>query len=197
MLPLGCASRSTEAQQSPPSPDPTPDLTAAILGMHEHDQELQRELFEDQPDEVRASELMVEIQRVQADNAEEFWALVQEHGWPTRSRVGEEAATAAAYLAAHAPVHYQRRYLAEIEDAFERGEASGLALAMLTDTLRITDGQPQVYGTQQSCTDEGEVDLGPVEDSERLEQRRQKLGLPALGPSLEAMRQFCGSAAAS
>ena len=57
-----------------------------------------------------------------------------------------------------------------------RGQASRAHLAYLEDRVRVNAEQPQLYGTQFTVTD-GELGPSPIEDRERLDERRAEAGL--------------------
>ena len=117
------------------------------------------------------------------DEANTSWlrTLVHDRGWPRRSRVGEEAATAAWLLVQHAdrdPV-FQRTCLDLMEEAVRSGEASASNCAYLTDRVLRAEGRPQRFGTQFQVGPRG---YGPqaLEDPERVDERRASVGLEPL-----------------
>jgi hypothetical protein len=101
--------------------------------------------------------------------------IVSEFGWPGISMVGLDGASAAWLIAQHADfdVPFQRQCLALVEEAYPRGEVTGMHLAYLTDRVLIAERKPQLYGTQGA----------PVlseEEKARVEARRKKVGLPTM-----------------
>jgi hypothetical protein len=110
-------------------------------------------------------------------------AIVRRHGWPGRSLVGEEAASAAWLLVQHADhdPEFQRECLDLMEKAVERGDASAQDWAYLTDRVLRAEGRPQRYGTQFTES----LEPQPIEDRERVDERRASVGLG----SLEEYRQ--------
>ena len=84
--------------------------------------------------------------------------VITDVGWPGKSLVGEDGAGAAWLLAQHADRDpaFQRRCLDLLTDAVERGEATIMQQAYLTDRVLLHEGQPQEYGTQAIARD------GPV-----------------------------------
>ena len=125
------------------------------------------------PDEVAA-----EWQRVDAENTRWLGELLTMRGWPARTLVGEEGAHAAWLLAQHADQDptLQRAFLDALRGAVAEGEASPAHLAYLEDRVRVHAGQPQLYGTQFTVTD-GEFGPYPIEDPQRLDERRAEAGL--------------------
>ena len=80
----------------------------------------------------------------------ESTALLQEiiaaHGWPSRSLVGEDGATAAWLLAQHSPdLAFQREVLALLTVS---DEADPRHAAFLHDRICIREGRAQRFGTQ-------------------------------------------------
>jgi len=125
------------------------------------------------PDEVAA-----QGQRADADNARWLGELLITRGWPGRTLVGEEGAQAAWLLAQHAdcdPV-LQRAFLDALRGAVAQGEASPAHLAYLEDRVRVHAGQPQLYGTQFTVIS-GNFGPYPIEDPQRLDERRAAAGL--------------------
>ena len=81
-------------------------------------------------------------------------------------------------LAQHAdrdPVR-QRAFLDALRGAVDQREASPAHLAYLEDRVRVNTGQPQLYGTQFTVTG-GEFRPHPIEDPQRLDERRAAAGL--------------------
>jgi Family of unknown function (DUF6624) len=136
------------------------------------------------PDEVAA-----QWQRIDQDNTRWLGEVLTARGWPLRTLAGEDGAAAAWLLAQHAdhdPVR-QRAFLDALRDAVDQGEASPAHLAYLEDRVRVTAGQPQLYGTQFTVTDGG-FGRCPVEDPQRLDQRRAEAGLEPFADYQARMR---------
>src|SRR6266545_453181 len=108
-------------------------------------------------------------------------------GWPARTLVGEDGAQAAWLLAQHADQDpaLQRAFLDALRSAVAEGEASPAHLAYLEDRVRVHAGQPQLYGTQFTVTD-GEFGPYPIEDPQRLDERREE-GAPEILEHLQAV----------
>jgi hypothetical protein len=123
--------------------------------------------------------------RTDSENTVWLKAYVARWGWPTVTQVGHEAVVAAFLIVQHA-VHdtaFMRAMLPAIEDSQRRGDLDGGAVALLTDRLEVKAGRPQVYGTQLSFRN-GHLVLDPIIDSARVDERRQRMGLPPLAEYL-------------
>ncbi len=121
----------------------------------------------------------MEWRRVDVANTDRLREIVEHHGWPGRSLVGEEGAEHAWLLAQHADrqLDFQRQALRLLADAVERGEATRRQLAYLTDRVRLNEGREQLYGTQVAGIRDGCVVPWPVEGPAQLDARRAEVGL--------------------
>jgi hypothetical protein len=130
-----------------------------------------------------------EWKRVDAENTERLREILSNHGWPGTSLVGEQGALDAWLLAQHADHDpaFQRQALDLLADAVARGEAKPRELAYLTDRVRINEGREQVFGTQMRPDEDGVPVPQPVEDRDRLDERRAEVGL---GPFDLYVRRF-------
>jgi hypothetical protein len=154
-------------------------------------------------DELLRTELLrrVEIDQVarkavdldgarEADGENLPWlkGVVARHGWPGASLVGTDGAHAAWLLAQHADADpaFQRQCLDLLTAAVEAGEATKRQLAYLTDRVLLTEGKPQVFGTQVTRKDGQMVPLD-VRDPDGLDERRAPAGLE---PFAEYARLF-------
>lgn len=117
--------------------------------------------------------------RVTVRNGDRLAQILDEHGWPPATLVGEDAARRAWLVAQHADrqLHIQRRALKLMTEAVERGEADAAPLAMLRDRVAVNEGRPQVYGTQIAGVVNGAPVPWPCEDPDRMDQRRAETGL--------------------
>lgn len=158
------------------------------------DEELRRELLRrrDEDQRVRhlvsppkgqhvillSDEVAEEWQRVDEDNTRWLADLLAARGWPGRTLAGEDGAHAAWLLAQHAdraPV-VQQAFLDALRGAVAEGEATPAHLAYLEDRVRVRARLPQLYGTQFTVIS-GAFGPHPIEDPQRLDERRSAAGL--------------------
>lgn len=156
------------------------ELRRELLARQDEDQQVRQLLSAAEgqhkvrlPDEVAA-----QWQRIDQDNTRWLGELLATRGWPGQTLVGEDGAQAAWLLAQHADHNpdLQREFLDALRDAVARREAAPAHLAYLEDRVRVHAGQPQLYGTQFTVT-EGELGPYPIEDPQRLDERRAEAGL--------------------
>ena len=169
-----------------------PELRAKLLELADADQAARERLSELSPEQIsqenlnelgpEGMEIIMGIMRVDRKNTARIKQIVHEHGWPTRSMVGEDGAHAAWLLVQHADraPAFQAKCLDLLKKAVQAGEASGRDLALLTDRVRTSQNKPQVYGTQLEMTDDGTWQPLPIENPESVDQRRASVGLPPL-----------------
>lgn len=127
------------------------------------------------------SAVLAQLAAVDSANAQWLASTVATHGWPRRSVVGADAASAAFLIVQHAThdTSFQVGMLRDLASAVAGGEADGESLALLTDRVARQRGQPQVYGTQAEVRD-GRVVVDPIADSAGVDGRRAQLGLVPL-----------------
>ncbi|MER5822686.1 DUF6624 domain-containing protein [Streptomyces mirabilis] len=151
-----------------------PRLAAELCARMAEDQRI-RMLSDDE----RPPDYVDQWRAVDADNTAALSRIVDEYGWPGFALVGEEAATAAWLLAQHADANpaFQHRALNLLAAAVDAGDADPAHLALLTDRCRVSEGLPQVYGSQYVRDTDGQWRMHPVEDLEHLDSRRAAVGL--------------------
>ena len=124
---------------------------------------------------------------------ERLGEIVAEHGWPTRTLVGDDGATAAWAIAQHSDLEpeFQGRMLGLMREAAAAGEADPGELAYLTDRVAANAGQPQTYGTQMGCGTDGKPQLAPLAEPDRVDELRAGAGLPTLEEYLAELAEVC------
>jgi hypothetical protein len=122
------------------------------------------------------------------DNLAWLRQVISDAGWPGRSLVGEDGAHAGWLLAQHADSDpaFQRRCLDLLTAAVERGEATIVQQAYLTDRVLLHEGRPQEYGTQAIARD-GRFEPRKLRDPDHVDQRRASVGLGSLAGYLAGM----------
>ncbi len=114
-------------------------------------------------------------------NTQRMKEIVEQLGWPTRSKVGGHASEMAWLLVQHADHDraFQKMCLALVKTQ-AAGEVSPGNIAYLEDRVRVGEGRPQIYGTQFYADEAGNVGPRPIEDADHVDERRQAVGLQPL-----------------
>ncbi len=135
-----------------------------------------------------------EMEAVHAENAALLDRAFDAIGWPGRSKLGDDGASAAFLVLQHAISRpdVQRRGLALMLDAIPAGDANALDAAYLSDRIAVFEGRPQLFGTQFDWTG-GLLSPAPVEDPEGLDERRASVGLPPIAEAIAASRDFAAA----
>lgn len=146
-------------------------LRAALLQMARDDQEAIR-LATVNPERQLTAPEAARISEMVRRNGELIRRIVQEHGWPGTSLVGEDGAGAAWLVVQHMDTdpEFQESCLSLMKQAFLIGEVRPHDLAYLTDRVLAHQGNKQMYGTQ------GRGALSP-EDEARIDRNRAEIGL--------------------
>jgi uncharacterized protein DUF6624 len=114
-------------------------------------------------------------------NTQRMKEIVEQIGWPTRSKVGNQASEMAWLLVQHAD--HDRAFqemcldLMKVQSASEVSPAN---IAYLEDRVRVGKGRPQFYGTQFYADEAGNVGPRPIEDPDHIDERRKAVGLQPL-----------------
>lgn len=136
------------------------------------------------------------MRAVHERNAVRLTAILDAHGWPGRTLVGDEAAEAAWLVLQHAIGNpaLQRRGLALLTSAAAAHDVPPAQVATLDDRIRVSEGRPQRYGTQFDWDERGSVSPLPIEDDVNVDARRAEVGLRPLAEQVERMRRDAAAA---
>jgi len=135
------------------------------------------------------SALVKAVWKRQADmdarNLERLTEMVQIYGWPGRSLVGGKASTAAFLVVQHAEYPIQKKFFPLLKAAADRGELDRRNFVLLEDRILVREGKKQRYGTQLFTNPQtGLLELNPLEDEARVDERRAAVGLEPLATYL-------------
>jgi hypothetical protein len=161
-------------------------LRDELIARMEKEQNLRMELI-DNPDDIQ---LLMRMAEADAQNTMWLDEIIKQHGWLTKSLVGEDGAQAAFLIVQHSPApQFQKKCLELLEKAVSQNEADMINLAYLTDRIRIFEGKPQVYGTQGQTDSDGFIIPFPIEDEEHVDERRQSIGLEPIAEYFKSMNE--------
>ena len=158
-----------------------PALARELLSMEQRDQQARGRATAKGAVVLKESDIGKEIVRVDKANTKRLKEIVDEHGWPGRSLVGERASRSAWLLAQHADqdVEFQKHAL-ELMEAMPEGEVVERDIGYLKDRVLVAEGKKQRYGTQLECRDGELVGRTKIADDEHVDERRAKIGMEPL-----------------
>jgi hypothetical protein len=150
-------------------------LRTVLRAMADTDQAVRNAWIANQRD--RALERRMHV--VDSVNDVRIRAILASDGWPTRTLVGARGESAAWLIVQHGDdslQHLGLRLLAQTADS----EVNPTEVAMLEDRVRMHDHLPQRFGSQLSERTDGNLELYVLDDSEHVDERRSRVGLPPL-----------------
>ena len=168
---------------------PQPQRTPEILAVGEKINEMAEE---DQA--VRMARPFSEkvVLAADAKHLPELRKIHDQYGWPTRSLFGKVAADNFWVMVQHQGTELQAAWLPELERLAQQGEASRHRYALLFDRVQKGLGKPQRWGTQTSCVN-GKAVMDPVEDPERLDERRRELYFDPIEEYVRGLDESCAA----
>ena len=131
---------------------------------------------------------------VKQRNTARLKTIINQHGWPGRSIVGDKGARAAFTVVQHSDHdrEFQKMCLPMLKEASRKGEIEPWEVAFLTDRILVAEGKKQIYGTQFDPCDHSNGDPDspcPIEDPDKLDLRRKEMGLPPMSEYINMMKQ--------
>lgn len=164
------------------------ELKNRLIQMAEEENRIRTELagdgslYEGYPQKIRELHL---------NQANELERIIDTHGWPKISLVGEEGAVAAWSILQHAISRpdFMKRCFPILESAVQENEASIRHLACLTDGIRFFSREPQVYGNYFDWNEKGQFAPWTIEDPENVNEKRKRVGLNTLEERIKEMEE--------
>ena len=113
-------------------------------------------------------------------NFQAIQKYLDQKGYPEISKVGRRQSRAVGYIILH---HFDslsfERYIPVVKNLCMEGEAEWDMFAKMTDKLCILKDEPQVYGTQYDRDANGRTILYRIDDIEKVNYRRMRIGMGA------------------
>jgi hypothetical protein len=130
-----------------------------------------------------------EIARAGAQNIAEVEEIIAKAGWPGKSLVGAKASGAVWTILQHSKIETLKKHLELMTKAAEKGEIDGGLMATSVDRVRVSEGKPQLYGTQFHEVN-GVWVAEAIEDEANVDARRKSVGLGPLAEYTALLRQM-------
>jgi hypothetical protein len=109
--------------------------------------------------------------------------IIEQHGYPGKSMVGEPENESAWYVIQHSDKI--EKYFPIIEKAGENGELDAVKVAMMKDRMLMYSGKEQIYGSQGKAIflvwppekqEDVKMIIWPLKNPEKVNQLRQEAG---------------------
>lgn len=155
-------------------------LQNQLLEMAKADQAIRKELGElgwgKAPQSIKDK-----VMRTDEKNTRKLKIILNGRSWFTKKEVGKSGVAAAFLIIQHSPdTEFKKKMLPLLKQSYlNDGGVTGQEVALLTDRVRISNGQPQVYGTQADIIN-NEVIFKPIENRKEVDDRRAEMGIPPL-----------------
>lgn len=131
--------------------------------------------------EMDQNPVMKKMKEIDKANREWLKGVVEKHGWPGKSLVGEAGAHNAWLLVQHCDDDraFQKKCLDLMKPLAAKGEVAKIDVAYLTDRVLVGENKKQIYGTQFHQVN-GKMQPQPIEDEANVDARRKAVGMPPL-----------------
>lgn len=132
-----------------------------------------------------------EMEAVHQRNAQALENIINQHGWPGISLVGEEGTNAAWLILQHAIGNpgLQRKCLPLLKKSASSADIPAAFVAYLEDRICVFENRPQRYGTQFDWDKNGELSPCQLQDPENVDIYRESVGLGPLSNSIDHKRK--------
>ncbi|MEM8565377.1 MAG: DUF6624 domain-containing protein [Bacteroidota bacterium] len=164
-----------------------PEISKQIIQMGKNDQKYRMKWMElntkgeqDTEKYRKVTRKLIEIDRSNTARMEE---IIDEHGWPTYAKVGEEASNIAWLIVQHADRNpfFQEKSLLLLGNEVDKGQINPSNYAYLYDRVQIARGERQRYGTQSTTNhnvNSKTAGFQPIEDESNVQKRRDAMNIP-------------------
>lgn len=164
------------------------DLQIKLQLMCDKDQEI-RELWVNHRGLESEQEHIDLMLLIDSENEKSVELIIQTYGWPGYNLVGKEGSNNMWVLVQHlSNFELQKKCLLLLEEAVEKNDADPINLAYLKDRVLMYEGKKQIYGTQLIIKD-NQLEFYPIEDIERVNERRLNIGMGSLEEYLEGAKE--------
>lgn len=132
-----------------------------------------------------------DMEKLHLANTKRLGEIMNQIGYPTTDKVGEEASEAAWLIIQHSisKPDFMRKCRKLLEGAVNKQLANPTNLAYLTDRIAVFEGGPQKYGTQFDWDEQGALSPNKYDDVDKVNKRRLSIGLNRLEEQVVKMRK--------
>src|SRR6185369_9413128 len=167
-----------------PAPRPNKKLREELIKMASKQRELLLHIVD--KDQTKQSD-QEKLNKIYEDDIAKLCQLIKTHGWPTSATVDHDGVFATFHILKNAGTYeLQRDLLPVIVAAIKKDPLQKREFASLYDRLRVSAGMKQLFGTQ-AVSMGGFLVLYPIEDEEKLDERRAEYGLAPMDQYMNSL----------
>jgi len=108
-------------------------------------------------------------------------SIIDSLGWLGKDKIGKDANLALFVVIQHAnKLEIMEKYLPIMKEASKKGNVDKKQLAYLIDRVEMLNNRKQIYGTQYSVDQKGEIVFDNLLDSSNLNARRKSMNLESI-----------------
>ena len=111
--------------------------------------------------------------KIDALNQRTVFNIIEQCGFPTNPKGAEDAWL----IIQHSDISFQKKYYPLLQKSVNDKILHPQCLALTEDRINVSEGKPQLYGTQYHEDKDGTVKLSPIDDFDKVNERRAKLKL--------------------
>lgn len=120
-------------------------------------------------------------------NLEIVVSIIENCGMPTSKNIDKKHIATIFLVLQHGDNYHRKKYFHLIEQAVKYGDLQKSDYALIKDRILVSDGKPQIYGTQLTSTllDSNKFEVYEIEEPEYVDQRRAEMGLNPINDYLK------------
>ncbi|MBW1296762.1 DUF6624 domain-containing protein [Aquimarina litoralis] len=163
-----------------------PKISKEIISLRKNDQKYRNKYIElhrkGKKGTKKYNEVVEKLIAIDESNTARMEAIVDQYGWPTFDKVGEEASNIAWLLVQHADRNpfFQEKCLKLIKEALDKKLINPSNYAYLYDRVQLARGEKQLYATQSSTNhnmNEEKTYFQPIADESKVQERREQMNI--------------------
>lgn len=165
----------------------TATLNNELHKIYRLDQQYREELSSLPPANIKTIDLWKKQNMLDSLNLVRVSKILDSMGFPHKPSFDDSAGIATFMVIQHATLKQQEKYLSIFQKAAAQDQLKPSIVALMVDRVKVDKGEKQIYGTQAIPIKDpktgyitNQYELAPIEDEEKINERRLKVGLPTI-----------------
>ncbi len=120
-------------------------------------------------------------------NLEIVVSIIENCGMPSSTYIDKKHIATIFLVLQHGDNYHRKKYFHLIEQAVKSGDLQKSDYALMKDRILVSDGKPQIYGTQLTSIyeDSNKFEVYEIENPQYVDQRRAEMGLNPINDYLK------------